>query len=171
VDSEIGWSISYPDFLKQLSNKEIAVYEGRGEEALEETIGEEVEYIHKNLIWLMKDRFNSFSSNSQPYDIEVDGPYEENEKAINEAILETYRNQGIEFDSELGTYKIDGLAFRTITTILYTPDRSKVILTQVVFDRLFGKSRTLTLNINYNNPTDKKILMKVIDSSKLTIRN
>lgn len=170
-DDQMGWSINYPDYLKILSDSEIAVYEGRAEEPLEETIGEEIEYNHKNLIWLLKDRFNSFSSNSQPYDSSVDGPYEENQKILNEAILETYRSQGIEFDSDFGFYIIDGLEFSTMTTKLYTPDRSKVILTQIVFERLFSNSRTLTLNINFNNPMDKEILMKVINSSKLTIRN
>ncbi len=167
----MGWSVDYPDYLRILSDTEIAAYEGRVEGSLEETIGEEIEYNHQNLIWLLKDRFNSFSSNSQPYDSEIDGPFEENQKMLNETILETYKNQGIEFDSEFGTYNIDGLGFSSMTTKLYTPDRSKVILTQIVFERLFSNSRTLTLNINYNNPMDKEILMKIVDSSKLTIRN
>ncbi|MEQ8713469.1 MAG: hypothetical protein RIC80_10645 [Cyclobacteriaceae bacterium] len=170
-DDQMGWSVDYPDYLRILSDTEIAAYEGRAEGPLEETIGEEIEYNHQNLIWLLKDRFNSFSSNSQPYDSEIDGPFEENQKMLNEAILETYKNQGIEFDSEFGTYNIDGLGFSSMTTKLYTPDRSKVILTQIVFERLFSNSRTLTLNINYNNPMDKEILMKIVDSSKLTIRN
>ena len=166
-ETAIGWHITYPDNLSILTNEEIAVIEGRGLEA----IGEDVPFIHKNLIWLKKDQFNSFTSNTQPYDPELDGPYEENQKLLQEMILETYRNNGVEFDSETGTYEIDGLTFQTMKTKIYTPDRGKVILTQVMFERLFAGNRTLTLNINYNNPLDQKLLMSIIDSSKLSIRN
>ena len=110
----IGWKFSYPSDWKVLSDDDIAVIEGRGKSAMESTINEEIEVNNKNLLWLKKDQFNSFTSTIQPYDSLVDGPYLENQASLNHLIIETYKNQGIQFDYKICKELIDGLEFTTL---------------------------------------------------------
>lgn len=123
------------------------------------------------MLWLSKDQFNSFTSNSQSYDSLVDGPYKESQEFVYLALEETYNSQGIQFDASYGSARIDGLEFSTAEYTVYTPDRKKVLLNQVIYDRLINGNISLTLNINYNNDKDKAILLDVINSSKFTKRN
>lgn len=154
-----------------MTTEEINKLEGRGQTAMEETLDGELIITHKNLLWLMKDQFNSFTSNSQPYDTTVDGSYNENQELLYQALEETYTNQGIQFDVKYGTINIDNLGFSTMETTLYTPDRKKVLMTQIMYDRLINGDISLTLNINYNNEKDKAILLDIINSSKLLKRD
>lgn len=169
-DKETGWTAEYPTTWKEMTKEEIAKLEGRGLTAMEETIGDKMILTHKNLLWLKKDPFNSFTSNSDPYDTIENGPYKTNQELVNQTLIDTYKSQNLQFDVKFGSSKIDGLEFTTMETIIYTPDRSKVIMTQVIYDRLIKSSLSLTLNINYNNEKDKEILLKIISSSKLAKR-
>ena len=170
-DTVTGWTTRYPTSFKLMTTEEINKLEGRGQTAMEETLDGELILTHKNLLWLTKDQFNSFTSNSQPYDTTVDGPYNESQGLLYQALEETYTNQGIQFDVKYGTVKIDNLDFSTMETILYTPDRKKVLMTQIMYDRLINGDISLTLNINYNNEKDKAVLLDIINSSKLLKRD
>jgi hypothetical protein len=168
--NEIGWTFNYPSDWKVLSDDEIALIEGRGRTAMESTINEEIPIINNNLLWLKKDHFNSFTSTIQPYDTIADGPYTENQELLSQILIETYKNQGIQFDYNIGKELIDGLEFATLETIIYTPDRKKVIMNQIMYDRLINGKTSLTLSINYNNDNDKRSLMGIIKTSELAQR-
>lgn len=171
VDDEIGWTSKFPESFEIMAPEEIDRVEGRGQTAMEETVEEELVLTHKNLLWLRKDAFNSFTSNSQPFDPATDGSYEENQEALGQIIEETYRSQGIQFETKYGSTEIDGLEFSTMETVLYTPDRKKVLMNQIMYDRLINGTASLTLNINYNNDEDRDALLGIIKSSKLSKRN
>lgn len=170
ICSEIGWTFTYTGDWKTLNKEEIALIEGRGKSAMESTLNEEIPLNNKNLLWLKKDAFNSFTSTIQPYDTIADGPYSENQELLTQIMIETYKNQGIQFDYKVGKTLIDGLEFTTLETVIYTPDRKKVIMNQTMYDRLINGKTSLTLSINYNNDKDRLSLMDIIKTSKISQR-
>lgn len=150
---------------------EIATVEGRGQEAIETSMDQELDDLrHRNLLWLRKDLFNSMTSNIQPFDATVDGDYEEIQKGIIEIIKQTYSDQGIQFEIKTEKVKIDGLEFNAAYITLYTPDRSKTLMNQIIYDRLIEGDKILTININYND-LGKEEMISIIKASKFSKRN
>lgn len=167
---EVGWTFNYPNNWKVLSKDEISIMEGRGKKAIENTLNEEIPLNNNNILWLKKNAFNSFTSTIQPYDTIEDGPYSENQALITQIIIDTYKNQGIQLEYKKGIELIDGLEFTTLESTIYAPDSKKVILNQIMYDRLISGKTSLTLSINYNNEKDKQSLMEIIKSSKFEQR-
>lgn len=169
-DSTSGWSARYPKSWPVLGAAEIARMEGRGEEALEDAAGAQLELSHRNLLWLKKDDFNSMTSNYQRFDPNIDGPYEETERLVTEVLETAYRQNKMQFDTRRGNAMLDGLDFTTWEAIIYTPDRSDTLMTQVMYMRLIDSNIALTLNINYGNRADRDTLLAIINSSKFAMR-
>jgi hypothetical protein len=168
---ELGWTFEYPASWKVLSAAEIAEIEGQGKTAVEGIVNEEIEMNNKNILYLKKNPLNSFTSTMQAYDSVTDGPYEENQAMLTQLIIETYQDQGIQFDFKTGKTKIDGLESTTLESTIYSPDRKQVIMQQVMYDRLFGGKTSLTMSINYSNEADKTTLLNIIQSSGFSIRD
>jgi hypothetical protein len=165
-DETTGWITRYPSDWKEMTKKEIDELEGRGQKLLESAINEQFTLSHRNLLWLKKDAFNSFTSNTQAYDSVEDGPYNEIQEFVFHTILEAYDTQAIPYDVTFGNEVIDGIAFSTMQITIYAPERKKTIMSQIMYDALIAPSRSLTININFNNEKDKKILHDIIDESK-----
>jgi hypothetical protein len=170
-NSEIGWSVVYPNDWVVLNNAEIVQSEGDAKKALESTLKDSISMNHKNLLWLQKDKFNSFSSTVQPFDSLKEGSYNKTQEALFETMLATYAKQGLQFQYKTGKENIDGLEFKTYFIKFLTSDKKNIILYQVIFDRLINGRNALTLSINFNNDNDKQTLTNIIRSSKLTIRD
>ena len=170
-NKDAGWSIEYPNGWKVLNDDDILKMEGNAKKALESTLNDSIKMRHKNLIWFQKDGFNSFSSTLQLYDSVTDGPYAATQQALFETMLATYKNQGLQFQYKLSKELIDGLEFKTYFVKFLSSDKSKVILYQIIFDRLIDGNKAITLSINFNNDTDKKTLISIVNSSKFTLRN
>lgn len=169
-DSVSGWSTQYLSSTHLMTPDEIATVEGRGQDAIESSIDQELDILrHRNLIWLRKDLFNSMTSNVQPFDAAIDGDYEEVQTGILEIIKQTYSDQGIQFDIKTEKTKIDGLEFNAAYITLYAPDRSKVLLNQIIYDRLIEGKLILTININYND-LGKEEMLSIIKASKFSKR-
>lgn len=166
TSQEIGWTIVIPKswtIVDKEKNKEI---NEKGLKALEETLEGEVDYSKlKNLISLQKDQFNNFQSTSEPFELEYDGEWEENNSALKEIIYTTYLNQGIKADSSATTVeKIDGLDFQRYSFTIYSP-KGEALLKQIMFSRLIN-GFDFGVNINYNNDKDRDELLKVFRNSK-----
>ncbi|OUD35277.1 hypothetical protein [Flavobacterium sp. FPG59] len=166
TSQEIGWTIVIPKgwtIVDKEKNKEI---NEKGLKALEETLEGEVDYSKlKNLISLQKDQFNNFQSTSEPFELEYDGEWEENNSALKEIIYKTYLNQGIKADSSATTVeKIDGLDFQKYSFTIYSP-KGEALLKQIMFSRLIN-GFDFGVNINYNNDKDRDELLKVFRNSK-----
>lgn len=164
INEKISWNIQLPKGWNVISQQKMDKIESKGKKAMEETIGEEVEMNHENLVTINKNQFNSLIANRQVYDSIIDGPYVELQDLLFKSILEAYRNQGIKFDYQYGNDTIDGMSFRTLSTTLYAPQTNEIILNQILWDRLFD-DYALMININYNNDTDKNKLMNLVESS------
>jgi hypothetical protein len=171
VNKEVGWSVDYPKDWKILNNDDIIKSEGNAKQALETMMKDSIPVNHKNLIWIQKDQFNSFSSTLQKFDSLKDGSYVKTQADLFQVMLQTYAKQGFQFQYKLGKDFIDGLEFKTYFIKFLTADKKNVILYQVIFDRLIDGKNALTLSINFNNDADQKTLINIVKSSKLTIRN
>ena len=167
INDEVSWNITLPDGWEVTSSQEIKRLQERGEKAMTEALGTEIETSHESLVTINKGPFNSLMANRQVYDLATDGPYESTQQATFEAILETYRNQGIRFDHELGVDTIGGFVFQTLSTTLYAPNQDKVILNQLIWDRLF-EDYSLLINVNYNNEEDRETLVDLVVNSTFT---
>lgn len=112
-----------------------------------------------------KNQLNLFASSSEPFKEEYPGEYIENCKNLNKLIFDTYQGQGIKADSSSGIAIIDGLEFKTFKTKIFGKD-GKLILNQIMYSRLINEF-DFGININYNNETDRDIMLKVLKESKL----
>jgi len=165
-DEKTGWTTEYPASWKKMSEEEIDELEGRGQQMMESTIHEKLAILHQNLLWLKKDAFNSFTSNSQAYDSIEDGPYAEFQELSFHTILETYDAQGIPYDATFGKVVIDSIAFSTMEITVYAPEKKRTIINQIMYDALVTPSQALTININFNNNKDREVLTNIVNSSK-----
>ncbi|RAR48403.1 hypothetical protein [Flavobacterium lacus] len=166
TSQEIGWTIEIPKGWTVIDKEKTKETNEKGLKAIEETIDGQVDYSGlKNLISFQKNQFNIFQSTSEPFELEYEGEWEENNAALKEIIYTTYLNQGIKTDSSATTVeKIDGLEFQTYSFRIYSP-KGEVILKQIMFSRLIN-GFDFGVNINYNNDKDRDELLKVFRNSK-----
>lgn len=166
TSQEIGWTIEIPKGWTVIDKDKTKETNEKGLKAIEETIGGQVDYSGlKNLISFQKNQFNIFQSTSEPFELEYEGEWEENNAAIKEIIYTTYLNQGMKADSSATTIeKIDGLEFQKYSFTIYSP-KGEVILKQIMYSRLIN-GFDFGVNINYNNDKDRDELLKVFRNSK-----
>jgi hypothetical protein len=170
-DPVSGWSTRYPKSWHRLTPEEISKMEGKGEELLESAADQEFVINNTHLIWLKKDMFNSFTSTYEPYSVSKNGSFEENEKYVFQMLETAYRQNGMAIESKQGKAMLDGLEFITWECEIYAPDKSKVLMRQVMYGRLIDDRLSLTLNANYGNESDRDTLMAIINESKFAVRD
>ncbi len=163
--TEIGWSIEIPDGWEVVTKDKIEANDQKGKDAIEKTAGTEVDISGlKHLISFKKNQFNLFASTSEPFKEEYPGEYIENGRNLNKLIFDTYLDLGIMADTSSGTAIIDGLEFRTFETKIFSDD-GKLILNQIMYSRLIN-GFDFGISINYNNDTDRDVMLKVLKESK-----
>lgn len=171
VCEDVGWTFEYPSTWDVMSDAEIAELEGLAREPLEEAAGGEIEENHSSVLYLRKDQFNTFTSTLQAHDKAIDGPYEIVQKELFDVIIDAYEVAGIESEHSLAEAVIDGLNFQTLEIKLFKPGTKDVLMTQVIYDRLFSNGNTLMMSTNFNNQKDRQVLQALIDSSQFTVRD
>ena len=168
-DSVSGWSTQYPKSWPLLTASQIAAIEKRGADMLQPEAQGKLPMTNKQLLWLRKDDFNSFTSNYEFFGSE-DGSYEEVEKEIFKMIESSLTCLGLQVDSKTDKTMLDGLEFIRYQATVYSADRTHLIMTQVMYCRLIDSRISLVLNANYNNDADKDALLAVIQGSTFSIR-
>jgi len=164
---EIGWSIEIPKDWKIISKDKVEAHDEKGKNAIEKSTGLEIDTkALKHLISFQKDQFNMFTSTSEPFKEEFPGEYQQNSKALNEILYNTFVDQGIKTDSASGKETIQGLEFNTFYTTIYAPN-GKVILNQILYSRLIN-GYDFGVTINYNNEQDRKTMIDALKKSKFT---
>ncbi len=161
---EIGWSIQIPNDWEIVSNESSEANDQRGKEAIEKSTGLQIDVSTlKHLISFKKDIFNNLSSTTEPFKEEYTGEYEENCKAVNDILYQTFTDNGIKTDSSSGKAIIQGLEFQTYHSILYAPG-GEIVMQQMMYSRLIN-GYDFSVNINYNNEADKKTMTDVWEKS------
>lgn len=163
---EIGWTMEIPSGWNIIDLEQTKKTNQVGLKALEETLNSDVDISQlKQLLALKKNSFNIFQSSSEPFNLEYEGEYEENNGTLKKIMYETYQNQGIKADTSSTTIEnIDGYNFLTYSFTLYGR-KNEIILTQILYSRLIN-GFDFGAFINYNNENDKNELLKAFRSSK-----
>src|SRR5690625_5107294 len=104
TSEEIGWTIEIPKGWTVMDKEKTKETKEKGLKAIEATKEGEIDYSGlRNLISLQKEQFNIFQSTSEPFKLEYEGEWEENNSALKEIIYTTYLNQGMKTDSSATT--------------------------------------------------------------------
>lgn len=164
---EIGWTIEIPAGYKPLSKNRVEANEQKGKEALGEVAEAEIStsgLLH--LVNFQKNQFNSLNATAQAFDLQSDGDYLANNQALKKLIYDTYTNQKIKVDTTSGKELIAGRDFNTFNIKIYGPSGA-VLMNQMMYNQLI-KGYDFGVNINYNNDTDKQVLINAFKSSKFS---
>ena len=163
---EIGWTMEIPKGWNVTHKSVLEERTEKGLNAINETAGIEYDASGlKQLLNFQKNKFNIFQSTSEPFELEYDGEWEENNAGLKELIYNTYLQKGMKTDStETKTVEIDGLKFQSYEFTIYSP-KGDVILNQIMYSRLIN-GLDFGVNINYNNESDKKEMLNVWLNSK-----
>src|SRR5688572_7936091 len=108
---EIGWTIKIPEGWRVTSRDELQEYDEKGLKAMQEVQGEIDVTGLKHLVSFQKDQFNNFSSTSEPFNVEYNGEWKDNNRALRELLYKTYRQQGMEVDTSSSKALIDAFEF------------------------------------------------------------
>ena len=165
TSKEVGWTIEIPEGYKPLSKNRMEANEQKGKEALGKVAEAEIStsgLLH--LVNFQKNQFNSFSATAEKFDIKSDGDYWANNQAVKKLIYDTYTNQKIKVDTASGKELIAGRDFNTFNIKIYGPS-GEVLMNQIMYNQLI-KGYDFGVNINYNNDTDKEVLINAFKSSK-----
>lgn len=163
---EIGWTMEIPSGWNVTHKSVLDKRTKKGLNAISETTGVEIEVKGlKQLLNFQKNKYNIFQSNSEPFELEYEGEWEDNNAGVKKIIYNTYLQRGIKTDStETKIVKIDGLDFQSYEFTIYDP-KGNVILNQIMYGRLIN-GLNFGVNINYNNKSDKKEMLDVWLNSK-----
>ena len=166
TSEEIGWTMEIPQGWKVIDKEKSEEFQEQGKKALENNTDATVDLNElKMLISFQKDQFNIFQSTSEPFNLEYEGQWEENNAATKAIIYATYVNMGIQADSTATkTITIDGLDFQTYTFAIRDQE-GNVIMTQTMYSRLIN-GFDFGVNINYNNEKDRDEMFKAFLNSK-----
>lgn len=152
-----GWEVTHRDVLDQRTKK--------GLDVITETTGIEYDASGlKQLLNFQKDRFHIFQSSSEPFQLEYEGEWEENNAGIKQLIYDTYTSRGIKIDTLSSKEKIDNLEFEVFHITLYKPD-GEIMLFQDMYGRHIN-NYDFGVNLNYLNQTEKDEMMKAWKNSK-----
>ncbi|WP_418360281.1 hypothetical protein [Sphingobacterium detergens] len=164
-DKDFKWSIQIPKDFTKVSAKEWAEKQQRGENALEKTTGEAVINEAKTIFVFKTDDMNYFEANYQPFDINIDGDYRENNRNVNHALYQTFRDNmpNARIDTLSSTEKIDSLFFYKYETKIYLPNNQ--ILDIIMYSKLFDK-KEFTVNIMFADPKRGKEMVEAWKNSK-----
>lgn len=160
TNEAIGWSIEVPEGWKVITKDQLEKDTEKGVKAMEDVVEGEIDYSGlKHLVGFEKDRFNSFSSTTEPFNLEYKGEWEENNKKLKKIMYQTYVEQGIKADSSETTIeKIDGLDFERYDFTIYDQEGT-VILRQILYSRWIN-GLDFGVNINYNKDEHRDELLK-----------
>jgi len=164
-DKDFKWSIQIPKDFTKVSAKEWTEKQQIGENALEKTTGEEVINEAKTIFVFKTDDMNYFEANYQPFDINIDGDYRENNRNVNHALYQTFKDNmpNARIDTLSSTEKIDSLFFYKHETKIYLPNSQ--ILDIIMYSKLFDK-KEFTVNIMFADPKRGKEMIDAWKNSK-----
>lgn len=162
---EIAWTMEIPNGWNVTHRSELSKRTEKGLDAINETAGIDYDASElKQLLNFQKDRFHIFQSTSEPFELEYEGEWEENNEGIKELIYETYSSRGIKIDTSSSKEIIDKLEFEVFHITMYGPD-GKIMLYQDMYARHIN-GYDFGVNLNYINDEEKNEMIKAWEKSK-----
>ena len=168
VSNEIGWTMTIPEGWDIVTMDETKAYQKKGTDILEDMIEEDYDMSQlRNLLSFKKNRFNLFQSTSEPYEIEYEGEWDDNNIALKELLIDAFKAQGITLTSTpISTELIDGVEFKHYEFTMYDTDDT-IILNQMIY-ATWKDGYDFGVNITYNNEDDKNEMLSAFRNSKFT---
>ena len=166
--NEIGWEIEIPKGWDLITMEETDAFQDKGEDLLQTMVEDDIDMSQlRNLLAFKKNAFNMFQSSSEPFEIEYEGEWKENNIALKELLEDAFAQEGIKMKaSDISTEIIDGLEFMVYTFTIYSPD-DKVILTQIMYSKWIN-GFDFGVNINYNDEDYKNEMLTALRNSRFT---
>ena len=166
TSEEVGWQISIPKGWDIVTLEETNNFEEKGLEIIDGVTEEDLAASQlKNLISFKKNMLNMFQSDSEIFEIEYEGEYEETVTWLKDFIYEAYQDEGIEVKaSDTSKETIDGIEFYRYDFKLYDTDDS-IVLNQIIYCSLIN-GYDLGVTINYNNEDYKNEMLTVFRNSR-----
>ncbi|WP_138434344.1 hypothetical protein [Winogradskyella algicola] len=163
---EIGWTMNIPNGWNVTHRSVLNRRSKKGLDIIKESTGLEYDDSElKQLLNFQKNRFNIFQSTSEPFEVEYDGEWEDNNTSVKALLYDLYTEKGIKTDTTATKIaNIDGLSFHYFTVTLYKPN-GDVLLNQSMYGRLIN-GFDFGVNINYNNEEDKNEMLEAWLNSK-----
>lgn len=158
--NEFNWTVTIPENFKPMSKEQLHKIMSKGIDAVESSVGHEVENQPKTIFTYQNGKLNSFAANWNPFDVKVNKEYfkaSSKMKKILYQIIEARMPQ-VKFDSVSSIQKISGLQFHRFDILMNFPNGIK--MTNISFSRLFGE-KELTVNMSF---VDGKIGQTMLDT-------
>ena len=164
-NKDFNWFITIPENFEKVSADDWKKIQNKGENAVEDTFGEDLVNQAKTIFVFKNDQFNYFESNYQPFDKSIDGDYIESWNNVNDLIYQTFRTQlpDAKITRKNFTEKIDGLEFNVHKMEIEMPN--KMLLTGLMYSRLFGK-KEFTVNIMFVEQSKGNLMLDSWRKSK-----
>jgi hypothetical protein len=160
----LGWTMKVPEDWEIISSKRLEEQNERGKQAIEEVAGEIDISGLKQLLNFRKDLFNSFLSNSEPFDESINGNWDANYNVVKSYICQAYDNKGLKYDTSSAKVKIDAVLFSVFHITIFGPE-DQVILSQDLYSTL-RRGFNLSITLNYNSDENRKALWSALRNSK-----
>lgn len=164
-NKDFNWTITIPEDFESISAADWEKLQKKGEKAMEDTFEQDIVNQAKTIFVFRNGQSNLLESNYQPFDPSIDGNYLESWKNVNEMVYQTFKAQlpDAKITRKNSIEKIDKLDFNVHTMEIEMPN--KMILTSLMFSRLFGK-REFTVNIMFIESAKGKLMLDAWRNSK-----
>lgn len=165
VNDEFNWTITIPAGFEEVKASEWDDLQQTGEEAIEKTIDGNITNFGETIFVFRKGLHNVMEANHQPFDPNVDGPYEESHQVVQDIMYETFQQQipdAIIDSSSTKTTISDHLFHTSIMKVTY-PNGN--VLNTISFSRLFH-DRDFTINLMYLDEEIGKQMIKAWENSE-----
>lgn len=167
----VGWTVRIPEKWKKIfKEKNYQLNEDEQDKIRKVTNSKIDDYSHaKQLITIYKNSYNNFTSSMEPFDETMQGSYDEHNIAVHENLKSTYSSKNIYAEYEVAARRIDGIMFDIFDTRIFSAGKRKVALYQSMYSCLIN-GYYFSMTFNYNNETDKDSFMKIIETSKFSMK-
>ncbi len=162
---DFKWTLNVPATFEEVSIKDWAKIQHKGEVTLEGSTGQDIENNSKIIFVFRSDNLNYFESSYQHFDPAVDGNHLESIKSVNELMYQSFKDMmpGVQVKRSMTTEKVDGITFYLSKMEVIYPN--KMVLRVYMFTHLFGK-REFTANIMFVDEAKGKTMLDFWRHSK-----
>lgn len=149
---DFKWKMEIPEGFEKVDNQEWARLQGRGEQALEKTVGQNIINHSKTIFIVKSGNFNYIEANYQPFDPKTEGSYEESNNSVNNIVYKSFKENipNAKITNTRSKEKINNLPFFKSTFEILMPNG--MLMKMIMYSRLFGK-RDFSVNVMF---TDNK---------------
>jgi hypothetical protein len=164
TSKEIGWTIAIPAGFQLLSKSRVTANEEKGRAALGGKDQQTTETSSlQHLVNFQKNQFNLFYTTIEPFEAKNKGAYTANVQLVKKMVFDAYNNQHIKIDTASGKEIFGKQSFHAFYIKIYGPN-GQLLMNQHLYSALI-KGYEFSVNINYNNEDDHRILIDHFKSS------